>query len=310
MKIAIMGSGGIGGYMGGRLAAAGEDVVFVARGRHLEAMRSQGLRIVSALGDVKLPKVDATADPSTIGPVDVVVFGVKLYDAASAATAIRPLLKDGSVVIPFLNGIDAPDTVAAAVGAEAAAGGVIRISSVIEAPGVIRHNGTLCDCIVGPLLPAQRAVVAGFQAALSKAGVATRLSDDIRTEMWKKMIFIASFAALTAATRAPCGVFRRDPELAAMFRGAVAEATAVARACGAVLPDTMVDDVWGNVQKLPDGMPSSMLYDLEQGKPLELPWLSGALVRLGRDRGVPTPVHAFIAAVLAPWVNGKPAPAA
>ncbi len=305
MKIAIMGSGGVGGYLGARLAAAGQDVTFIARGAHLAAMKSGGLRVYSELGDVELSAVSATDDPAQAGPADVVVFAVKLYDMEAAAAATRPLLGRGTVVIPFVNGVDAPAVLAPALGEEHVALGVIRIAAVIESPGTIRHTGKLCDSIVGSLRPEQRETVAAFQQALSAAGVACRVADDIRTEMWKKMVFIASFGGMTAVTRAPCGVFRGDPELAELFRRSLTEAAAVGRACGAALPESLADDIWSFVQGLPGGMRSSLQHDLENGRRLELPWLSGALVRLGREHGIETPVHAFIAAVLGPWVGGK-----
>ncbi len=308
MNIAIMGSGGLGGYFGARLAAAGHDVAFIARGVHLAALRSHGLSLKSDFGDLDVPAVVATDEPAGIGPVDIVVFTVKLYDMAAAAEAARPLVGNGTVVVPLLNGIDAPNVLSQVLGDAAAAGGVTRILSFIDAPGVIRQIGRFAEVIVGPLHDTQRERLGEFRDALQASGVQARVSDDIRAEIWKKMVLLAPLSAITTVTRRPCGVIQSAAELRDLFRCGVAEAVAVAQACDIDLPDTTVDDICAFARGLPAESPTSMQYDLEQGRRLELPWLSGALVRLGREHGVPTPMHAFIAAVLGPWVNGQPRP--
>lgn len=303
MRIAIVGSGGVGGYFGARLAAAGDEVFFIARGAHLAAMRTQGLRIVSPLGDEHLRTVSATDDPATVGPVDVVIFTVKLYDMAAAIPMLPPFLGPSTVVIPFQNGVDAVGALTNAMGAERVAGGTTYIVATISEPGVITHTA-LGRLIFGPLHEAQRPVLEQLQARCQTAGIDATLSERILSDIWMKFARLTVFSGMTAVTRCSIGPIHDDPELWAMFRRAVAESVAVARARGIDLPATMTDDVIKAVGTMPRESKSSMLGDLERGKPLELPWLSGAMVRIGREVGVPTPTHEFIATVLKPHVSG------
>jgi len=235
MRVAVVGSGGVGGYFGGRLAASGIDVVFVARGAHLAALSSRGLRIVSPLGDVNLPSVAATSDTGSVGTVDIVFFTVKLYDTASARATLPPL-----------------------VGSETA--------------------------------------VISFQATLS---------DAIEVDIWTKFVWLSVFSGVTSVTRLPIGPLRDDPDLLALCQAAALEAMAVARARGVALPSEVFDGMIADFQSLPSGVKSSMLEDLERGRPLELPWLSGAVVRLADELAVPAPTHRFIATVLKPYVSGR-----
>jgi 2-dehydropantoate 2-reductase len=306
MRIAIMGAGGVGGYLGGRLAAGGQDVTFIARGTHLAAIRQRGLRIESAgRGDVTIEPATASDDPATVGPVDLVVFAVKLYDSESAARATRPLIGPQTGVVTFQNGVDSVGVLSEALGREHVIGGVAQIAAVIAAPGVIRHTGTLAQFQIGELDGGQSERLAALARALEQAGVDHQVSDDIERDIWAKMVFLATFAGLTALIRLPIGPIREDPETRALYRDGMAEALAVARAQGIGLPEDFVDKALARTDQLPAQMKSSLLEDLERGKRLELPWLSGAIVRMGRELGVLTPIHGFITAALKLHASGR-----
>ena len=303
MKIAIVGSGGVGGYFGGRLAAAGADVAFLARGAHLDALRARGLRIISPKGDVHVPHVRACADPTEIGRVDVVLFAVKLYDVESALPSLTPLVGPATAVIPLQNGVDAASLVERAVGRAHTAGGTCYVAAVIAEPGVIRHTA-MDHLLFGELDRVRSLRLTAFHDACRPAGFQATLSDDIVFDVWTKFVRLSVLSGMTAAARSPVGVLRDDPDLWAMLQQAVREAMAVAQAKGIAVPATTVEDVAQAYAALPPQAKSSMLEDLERGRRLELPWLSGAVVRIGRELGVPTPTHAFIQAVLKPHVNG------
>jgi 2-dehydropantoate 2-reductase len=304
MKIAIVGSGGVGGYFGGRLAATGADITFLARGAHLDALRARGLRIISPKGDVHLPSVKAAGDTSEIGPVDIVIFAVKLYDTESALAALPPLLGPNTAVIPLQNGVDSVATLTNAVGREHTAGGTCYVSAVIAEPGVIRHTA-MDHLIFGELDRIRSPRLLALREACQPAGFQTTLSDDITLDIWNKFVRLSVMSGMTAVTRSPLGVIHTDPELWSMLQMAVREAMAVAHAKGIAVPESTVDDVAKAYAALPPQTKSSMLEDLERGRRLELPWLSGAVARIGREVGVPTPTHCFIKAVLKPHVNGS-----
>ncbi len=304
MRIAIFGSGGVGAYFGGRIAAAGSaDVAFIARGAHLDALRTRGLRIESPRGHVSLPPVTATSDPADIGPVDAVLFAVKLYDSAAAASQLPPLIGPDTVVIPFQNGVDSVDLLTRAVGRSHVAGGTAYVAAVIAEPGLIRHTA-MDHLIFGELDGSRSRRLEQLLAACGPAGFQATLSEHIDTDIWSKFIRLSMFSGMTAVTRCPVGPLRDDPDLFAMLQAACMESLAVARARGVPLPATVFDEVMAMVHGLPDQARSSMLEDLERGRPLELPWLSGAVVRIGRDVGVETPIHRFIATVLKPHAAG------
>jgi 2-dehydropantoate 2-reductase len=304
MRIAVMGSGGVGGYVGGRLAAAGQDVTFVARGAHLAAIRERGLALRSALGDALIRPAQASDDPAAIGPVDVVIFAVKLYDTEAAAAATAPLVGPGTGVVTFQNGVDSTELLAREFGPEHVVGGVAHIAAVIEQPGVIRHTGTMASFVFGEPDGEESERVGALAAALQTAGVDHRISTNIQRDIWDKMAFLATFAGLTALMRLPIGPIREDAETRAMLREGLTEACAVARAKGIALPDDYVERTLARCDGLPHEMKSSMLQDLERGRRLELAWLSGAIVRLGRELGVPTPTHAFITSALKLHADG------
>jgi 2-dehydropantoate 2-reductase len=298
MRIAIMGSGGVGGYFGGRLAAAGQDVAFIARGDHLAALRQRGLAIRSALGDASLSPVRASDDPAAIGPVDLVIFTVKLYDTDEAAEAVRPLIGPDTGVVTFQNGITGPEVLVGKLGAKHVVGGVARISAVIAEPGVIRHTGTIAELLFGELDGGSSPRVEALAAALEEAGVRHIVSDDIRRDIWDKMVFLSTFAGLTSLLRLPIGPIRGDPETRRLLRDGLAEAHAVAQAAGVRLPEDLVDRTLERIDGLPYEGKSSMLHDLERGGRLEVVWLSGTIARMGKDLRIATPTHALIATAL------------
>jgi 2-dehydropantoate 2-reductase len=304
MRIAIVGAGGVGGYFGGRLAGAGADVTFLARGAHLEAIRSRGLTLESIDGDLHLPHVDATDDPAAVGPADIVLFTVKLYDAQAAARLLGPLVGPDTAVIPLQNGVDGVDLVSEAVGRAHTAGGTVYVAAVIAEPGVIRHSA-LGRLVFGELDGKRSPRLERLLDACGRAGFQATLSDNIQVDIWTKFVLLSVFSGMTAVTRCPIGPIVADPDLFALFKAAVRETIAVALARGVPVPDKVVDDVERSFVALPPHMKSSMLEDLERGRRLELPWLSGAVVRIGEELGVDTPTHRFIATVLKPHVNGR-----
>lgn len=307
MKIVMFGAGGVGGYFGGRLAQAGCDVAFVARGAHLEALRRDGLRIVSPKGDAHVTTMRASADPAELGPADVVLFTVKLYDAEAAAAQLAPLVGPDTMVVTLQNGVDAVDIVARHVGRAHTAGGVAYVAAVIDPPGTIRHTA-LDALIVGELDGSMSPRLLALQAAADRAGFGFTASPHILVDQWSKFARLSVFSAMTAITRSPIGVLRAQPELMAMLERAAWETIAVGRAHGVPLEDGVMGEVLTMMRGLPPQAQSSMLSDLERQRPLELPWLSGAVVRLGRAKGVPTPIHEFVATVLSPFAAGGSPP--
>lgn len=304
LRIAIVGSGGVGGYFGGRLAAAGADVTFLARGAHLEAMRTRGLRIDSPKGDLRLPQVKAESDPAAVGPVDIAFFAVKLYDTEGALALLPPLIGPDTLVIGYQNGVETLGTLTRAVGASHAAGGVSYVSAAIAEPGVIRHTA-MDHLIFGMPDGSAPAQLEALLEACRPAGFQATLSKDINVDIWTKFVRLSVFSGMTAVTRGPIGVIVNDPELLGMLQAAVRETLAVAHAKGVAVPSSIDEDVTFAYKALPPEAKASMLVDLERGRRIELPWLSGAVVRLGREVGVATPIHAFIATVLKPYVNGR-----
>ena len=304
MKIAIVGSGGVGGYFGGRLAATGADVTFLARGAHLDAMRTRGLRIISPKGDVHIRDVKVAADTTEIGPVDIVLFAVKLYDTESALATLPPLLGPTTAVVPLQNGVDSVASVTSAVGPAHTVGGTCYVSAVISEPGVIKHTA-MDHLVFGELDRVRSPRLLALLDACQPAGFQSTLSDDITLDIWSKFVRLSVLSGMTAAARSPLGVVRDDPELWQMLKAALAEGLAVAHAKGIRVSSSTVEDVAKMYGALPPQTKSSMLEDLERGRRIELPWLSGAVARIGREVGVPTPTHRFINAILKPHVGGR-----
>ena len=303
MKIAFIGAGGVGGYFGARLIEAGEDVTFVARGAHLAAMQAAGLRLESPKGNLHLRTVRATDDARSVGHVDVVFLTVKMYDLASAAAMVHPLVGPNTAVITLQNGVEAVDIVAKVVPRANVVGGVAYVAAVIAEPGLIRHT-SLDALIFGELDGRKSERLLALEAACVPAGFGARVSDNIGVDLWAKFARLSVFAGMTAVTRSPIGVLRDDPELYAMLQAACQETIQVGRANGIALPEALMGEIEQMVHNLPHHAKASMLEDLERGKRLELPWLSGAVVRLGKAAGVATPIHSFIATVLKPHVDG------
>jgi 2-dehydropantoate 2-reductase len=305
MKVAIIGAGGVGGYFGARLAEAGNDVAFVARGAHKEAMKANGLTVHSALGDIHLPAPDVVEDPAAVGPRDFILFCVKLWDVPGAAEILRPMLAANTCVVPIQNGVSVTGTLAGLLGAGPVLGAVTQISASIEAPGVIRHHGDVARLIFGELGGGSSARVERLETACTDAGIEARVAPDIDAEIWKKFIFLAALAGATAFYRAPIGEIRDDPERRTRLEALLRETAAVSRAKGVALPEGLEEGSLGIVNKLPPEMKSSMQLDLERGRRLELEWLSGEVVRLGRELGVPTPENAAVFEALKPFAMGR-----
>jgi 2-dehydropantoate 2-reductase len=310
MRIVVMGTGGVGGYFGARLAAAGEDVRFVARGAHLEAMRRDGLKIESKLGDLTLKPVKASHDPKDLGPADLVMIAVKLWGTQDAIEAVRPLVGPKTSVVSFQNGVGAIDALTKVFGAAPVLGGVAHIAAVIGAPGVIKHTGTMAKLTIGePRLQSMGGGtsprVQAFYDAAKKAGIDIVASEDIEKAIWDKFVFLASFSGVTALTRQAKGPIMADPDMRRLFADAIAEACAVARAKGIKLAPDHEAKALGWADGLPAEMKASMLHDLEAGNRLEVEFLSGAVARLGAAAGVPTPVHRAIYAALKPYAAGR-----
>ena len=304
MKIAIIGAGGVGGTFGAALAKAGADVWFLARGAHLAAMRSEGLRIISPRGDMHLTPTQTTDDPAEIGQADVVLFCVKLWDVESAGEHIRPIVGPATAVIPLQNGIDASDRLIPILGAASVMGGVAQVSATIEGPGVVRQTGTFMRLVFGELAGGHSARGDAFLALCRKAGFNADHSDQIRTELWLKFIVLAPNSAITAATRQPLGKLRTDPDIMALFEAATNEVVAVGKAAGIKLPDDAARRNMDFLPSAPPAMMASMAHDLIRGNRIELPWLSGKVVAMGRELGVPTPAHTVLNAILKPYTEG------
>ena len=304
MRIAIMATGGVGGYFGARLAAAGQDVNFIARGAHLQAIKSDGLRIESDKGDLTLTDVSASDNPADIGPVDLVMFAVKLWDTETAAEMCKPMIGSDTLVIPFQNGVSSMDRLSTVLNPAQVGGGVAHIAAAIGAPGVIKHTGTMARLTFGErdgtVSPRMEAVAAAFEGA----GFDFKLSDKIERAIWEKFIFLSSLSGLTALCRQPVGPIRENPDSRVLFEAAIHETAAVGRAEGIDIPEHMEEKTIGFLDNLPPVMKASMLHDLEGGRRLELPWLSGEVVRLGRKHSIPTPVHAAVLGALTFYADG------
>lgn len=300
MRFAIYGSGGLGGFYGARLAQAGHDVGFIARGAHLEAMLGHGLKVLSPMGDLHLPSPKASSDPADIGPVDVVIVAVKTWQVPDAARAMGPLLGKDTMVVPFLNGVDAPDDLAAVLGKALVIGGLSKVFSMIEAPGVIRQFNPGAYVEVGELGGGASKRIEAVREAFASAGVDAKASADIRTALWKKLLTVSSWAGLGALSRSPIGVIRQLPETRALVDRAMDEGIAVGRALGYAIADGFKAELWTFYDALSPDATASMLRDIMAGKPSELDAWNGAVVRFGKQTGVATPVHTFTYHALLP----------
>lgn len=305
MKIVVLGAGGVGGYFGGRLAAAGNEVIFVARGSHLAALRRNGLRIISPRGDLHIPQVRTAESIDEIETGDLVLVSVKLWDTEAIAAALGPMARRGAAIVSFQNGVQKDDLLRRYVPPESVMGGVCYIAAAISEPGVIRHVGTLQTLIFGQYGGGSSARGDAFLAACQNAGIDAAISDAIETLIWEKFVFLVGLSGMTSRFRTSIGSIRADPGKRAMLLDCMREVVAVGRAKGVPLRPDFAADRLAFCDTLPDTMTSSMAVDLERGKRLELPWLSGAVVDLGGQLGVPTPVNAAIVSALTPYLQGR-----
>lgn len=300
MRIAVFGVGGVGGYFGGRLAQAGEEVTFIARGENLGAIRTHGLRVDSIKGDFVIHPAQAFDDPDQVGQVDVVLLGVKAWQVPEAALAMRPMVAEGTCVLPLQNGVHASAQLASVLGAEHVLGGLCKISAFIAAPGHIRHVGIEPYVALGELdrTPSER--VERLRQAFERAGVVVEVPDDIQVAIWEKFLFIAAISGVGAVTRAPAGVIRDLPETRQMLEAAMCEIYTVAQASGIDLPEDIVAKTMAFIDGLPPAVTASMQRDVIEGRPSELESQSGAVMRMGLEAEVPTPVNAFLYQALLP----------
>ncbi len=298
MRIAIMGSGGLGGYFGARLALGGQaEVHFVARGRHLQAMQAQGLRIEGP-EPMHLPRVNASDDPRTIGAVDLVMFCVKLWDSDAAIDLMRPLMGPHSAVVSFQNGVTKDAKMQVAFGAAAVMGGVGYVATTIDRPGVIRQTGPMQRLLFGEFNGARSTRAEALLASALAGGIKAELSADIRREIWQKFVFLAGLSGTTSTIRKPIGAIRENAQTRAFLLDVMREVVAVGRAQGVALPEDYAEQRLAFADGLAPDMTSSMHHDLERGNRLELRWLAGAVVELGAQAGVPTPMNRAIADIL------------
>jgi 2-dehydropantoate 2-reductase len=307
MRIAVIGAGGVGGGFGAAIAKAGGDVTFVARGAHLAAMREHGLRVEGDRGETLIHPVQATDDPTSIDPVDIVLFCVKLWDIESAGEQIKPLIGPDTGVIPLQNGIDAGDRLIPILGAAHIMAGTVAISATIAKPGVIRQTGTFMSMAFGERDGNASPRAEAFRDLCRNAGFNVMLSDNIAVPIWQKFILLTAMSGGTAITRLPIGKLRDDPDVFSLFESVMRETEAVGRAEGVALPADVVEKQIASIKALPPGGTASMAVDLSRGNRLELPWLAGKIVELGRKHHIPTPANAAIFAALKPYANGTPA---
>ena len=300
MRFAIYGAGGLGAYYGARLAAAGHDVAFIARGAHLEAIRSDGLRVLSPLGDVHLERCAATDDPGEVGEVDAVLVAVKTWQIPDVARAVGPLLGASSVVVPFLNGVDAPDQLAQVLGAGRVLGGLSKIFSMIEAPGTVRHFSDGACLEIGELGGGLSERVETLRAAFESAGVEAVATGDVRSALWRKLMMVSSWAGLAALSRSPIGVLRALEGTRELIDRSIDEGLAVGVALGHDVGAAFKEELWRFYDALPHGATASMTRDIVTGRPSELEAWNGAIVRHGARVSVPTPVHSFTYSALLP----------
>ncbi len=306
MRIAVIGTGGVGGAFGAALAKAGGDVTFLARGAHLAAMRANGLRVEGDRGNTLIHPVQATDDPAAIGIVDIVLFCVKLWDVETAGAAIAGMVGPDTAVIPLQNGIDAAARLTPILGAQALMGGTVGISATIGAPGLIAQVGTMMQMSFGELDGRASPRGERLLALAQKAGFNVTLSSAIETAIWTKFILLTGVSGVTALTRLPLGKLRDDPDVFGLFESTMRETEALGKAKGVPGLDGAADKHLAGLRKSPPTVMASMAHDLIRGNRIELPWLAGRVVSLGKELGVPTPANAFINAALKPYTNGTP----
>ena len=304
MRIVVMGAGALGAYFGARLHVAGQDVALVARGAHLAAIRAEGLRIASPLGDLHLRDIAATDDPASLALADIVMLAVKLWDTEAAAAAIKGLLKPGGAVISFQNGVMKDEVLTRVLGKAQVMGGVGYIAATIAEPGRIVQTGRMARLAFGELDGTMSARGEALRAACEGAGIDVECTPEITRRIWEKFVFLAASAGCTAALRQSLGPIRENPETRAFLHDVMAEIVAVGRARGVALDEGFADKSLANVDRMPPEMTTSMHGDLMRGNRLELPWLNGWVAKLGAELGIATPLNRALSAVLAPYAMG------
>ena len=301
MKIAVFGTGGVGGYFGGRLAQNGADVTFIARGAHLAAIREAGLRVESINGDFTVHPVNATDAPNSIGQADLILLATKAWQLEEAITQIKPLVGEHTMILPLLNGMEHMDTLFNAFGKEHVLGGLCRISAVIGAPGIIRHVGVKPYIAYGEWDNSKSKRIQDLHALFNSInGIIAENPADIQTAMWEKFIFISGTSGVGAYTRQTTGEYRSNPESRTLLINAMKETAAIARARGVPIADDFVEATMQRIDNLPPEMTASMQKDMMAGKPSELNEQTGAVIRMGKSAGVPTPTHEKLFAALLP----------
>ena len=300
MRIVIFGTGGVGGYFGGRLARAGDDVTFIARGEHLQAIKTNGLRVDSSEGDFVVNPAKATDNVGEVGDTDLVILGVKAWQVPEAARAIKPLVGSTTTVVPLQNGVDAVPQLTHELGAENVIGGLCRIVSFVVGPGHIRHAGFAPSIIIGELDNRRSERIETIEHVFRHAGLDTTIAADIQVALWTKFLFIASFSGVGAVAGAPAGVLRSDAKWRALMLSAMEEIYALAHTRGVKLPPNSVAKVMAAIDGLPDDATSSMQRDITAGKPSELESQNGSVVRMARESGVDVPTHTLIYKTLKP----------
>ena len=300
MKIAIMGTGGVGGYYGGLLAQSGQEVMFIARGSHLRAIREIGLKVKSVHGDFTVSPAKATDTPAEVGPMDMILFATKTYQTDEAAQLITPMVAQNTVIVPLQNGIDAADRIGRVVGMEHLLGGVTWLSAAIEAPGLIGQYSQFRRIALGEFSGETTPRLKAAFDALQATGATVEVSDAILKVLWTKFVFIAPVMAMGSLTRVTFGEYRNVPEARTVLTEAISEVAAVAKAKGVTLDNDVVDTTLAFIDSSAPGIKPSMQRDVESGKPSELESMIGAVVRLGAEHNVPTPAMKFAYAMLKP----------
>ena len=306
MKIAIMGTGGVGGLFGARLAAAGADVTFIARGAHLKAIQQNGLQIISAMrGDLLIKPASAVDSAYGLEPFDFIFITVKLWDTESAIETIRPIVGKDTAIISFQNGIARDDMLKSAFGAEHVIGGISYVGATILSPGVIEQKGTFQKLVFGEYSGIKSSRVKALADLCQKAAIEAIVPDDISVALWEKFVVLVAMSALTAATRQSIGPVRQNPQTRELLHDVLREVYSVGIASGVNLPGDVVHRQIKYLDTVAPDVTASMEYDLRQGNKLELPWLAGSVVEMGTKLNVPTPVCRVICGILSPFVDGS-----
>jgi len=305
MKIATMATGGIGGFLAVRLSKSGHQVATIARGAHLDAIREKGLTLDGFDGSHCVRPWIATSEPAEVGEVDAIIFGVKGDALEQAARSCIPMIGPDTVVVPFLNGVEAAERLLMILSEENVANGVAQISTTIAAPGVIRQTGEFNRFIIAERDSRPSARIDALREAINEAGSTSPPTDDIERDLWSKFVLFSAVSGITAAARCTIGDIRGNEALAGLFRAVVSETAALGRARKIALPDTSEEDTWSTVQNLPPAMRASTAIDLENGRPLEIEWISGAVMRLSEEAGLEAPVNKTLYALLSPYRNGR-----